>query len=54
MLGLPNQSIEELEKSVNEVILLKPEHISIYSLILEEGTKLYEDVEKRKVKTSSR
>ena len=42
MLGLPNQTIEDLEKSLNDVIALKPTHISLYSLILEEGTKLEE------------
>lgn len=40
MLGLPNQTIEMLENTVNNVIKLEPEHISVYSLILEEGTKL--------------
>lgn len=40
MLGLPNQTLEILRKSVNNVIELQPEHISIYSLILEEDTKL--------------
>ena len=44
MLGLPNQSLEALEESVRNVINLNPEHISIYSLILEEGTKLYDMV----------
>lgn len=40
MLGLPTQSMQELEESVKKVIELSPEHISIYSLILEEGTEL--------------
>ncbi len=40
MLGLPDQSLKILEKSLKEVINLKPEHISIYSLILEKGTLL--------------
>ena len=40
MLGIPTQSMEELEESVKNVIELNPEHISIYSLILEEGTEL--------------
>lgn len=44
MLGLPNQTIEILENTVNKVIKLNPEHISIYSLILEEGTKLEEQI----------
>ena len=42
MLGLPNQTLEILEKSVKEVIKLAPEHISIYSLILEENTKMWD------------
>lgn len=47
MLGLPNQSLKDLEESLNEVIALKPTHISIYSLILEEGTKLEELINKK-------
>jgi len=44
MLALPTQTLEELLESTNEVIKLNPEHISIYSLILEEGTPLYKKV----------
>lgn len=40
MLALPKQDIEILQKSVEKVIELQPEHISIYSLILEEDTEL--------------
>lgn len=40
MLGLPTQTLEELKQTLAEVILLNPEHISLYSLILEEGTEL--------------
>lgn len=40
MLGIPKQTLEELKQSIQEVIKLNPEHISIYSLILEEGTEL--------------
>lgn len=53
MLGLPNQTLEILEKSVKTVVSLKPEHISIYSLILEEGTKLYDMVNEGKLKLPS-
>ena len=45
MLGLPNQSIRDLKESIEKVISLQPEHISIYSLIVEEGTKLYKQIE---------
>lgn len=41
MLGLPNQTIEDLRSSLEKILKLGPEHISVYSLILEEETKLY-------------
>jgi oxygen-independent coproporphyrinogen-3 oxidase len=44
MLALPNQTIENLEENVNRVIELNPNHISLYSLILEEGTLLEKEV----------
>ena len=44
MLGLPGQTIEILEESVRKIIKLNPEHISIYSLILEENTKMWDMV----------
>ena len=50
MLGLPSQTIEILEESVRKIIKLNPEHISIYSLILEEGTKLFQMWEEKKTK----
>lgn len=40
MIGLPNQTIENIKDSLEEVIKLEPEHISVYSLIVEEGTKI--------------
>ena len=44
MLALPTQTLEELIDDVNKIITLNPNHISIYSLILEEGTELEEKV----------
>lgn len=41
MFGLPNQSLEEWEETLKEVINLKPDHISAYGLIIEEGTAFY-------------
>ncbi|MCI8352537.1 MAG: radical SAM family heme chaperone HemW [Clostridia bacterium] len=49
MLALPNQTINVLEDSVQKVIDLKPEHISVYSLILEAGTKLYDLVKNKEL-----
>lgn len=41
MFGLPDQSLEDYEESLNEIADLQPEHISAYSLIIEEGTPFY-------------
>ena len=49
MLALPTQKIEDLDDSIKKVIELNPEHISVYSLILEEGTKLNDMVEKKEI-----
>lgn len=53
MLGLPNQTIEILKESLKEVINLKPNHISLYSLILEENTVLEKKVSKNELKLPS-
>lgn len=50
MLGLPNQTIKHLKSSLEKIIDLNPEHISVYSLILEEGTKLFDLINKGKLK----
>lgn len=49
MFSLPKQTRESFEKTLNEVIELNPEHISCYSLILEEGTPLFDEVQSGKV-----
>ncbi len=38
MSAIPGQSLESWKNTLKKVIMLKPEHISAYSLILEEGT----------------
>ena len=50
IIGLPKQTIADVENSVNELVNLKLEHISVYSLILEEGTMLEELVRSGKLK----
>ncbi len=42
MSALPGQSLESYLATLGKVIELRPEHISAYSLILEEGTPFYE------------
>lgn len=39
--GLPGQKISTYEHTLQEVLSLRPEHISAYSLIIEEGTPFY-------------
>ena len=40
--AIPNQTVESWETSVRNILKLEPEHISAYSLIVEEGTPFYE------------
>ena len=42
MYGLPGQSREAWQQTLQNVLKLKPEHISCYGLKVEEGTPLYE------------
>ena len=42
MYGIPSQTKESLNETLSTVISLSPEHISLYSLILEEDTPIYE------------
>lgn len=49
MSAVPNQTIASYEKTLNEVVKLKPEHISSYSLIIEEGTPFYKMEEEGKL-----
>jgi len=46
MSSLPGQTIEGFIGSLKKVVRLKPEHISAYSLIIEEGTPFYEKYQK--------
>ena len=41
MFGLPNQKVDEWKESLEVIARLNPEHISAYSLIVEEGTPFY-------------
>ena len=50
MLALPEQTLDEVMDSAKRIVNLNPEHISIYSLILEEGTPLYEKAKSGKLK----
>lgn len=42
MSALPGQDLHSWKSTLRKVLLLRPEHISAYSLIIEEGTPFYE------------
>lgn len=49
MSALPGQNVDSWKKTLRETARLKTAHISAYSLILEEGTKLYDMVENKMI-----
>lgn len=49
MFSIPGQTKESFKESIDRAISLNPEHISAYSLILEEGTPLFSEVENGEV-----
>ena len=46
MSALPGQTLETWIGTLNRVLDLRPQHISAYSLIIEEGTRLYDELDK--------
>lgn len=50
MIGLPNQSIEDIKTTIDKVmnLPLTPNHISVYSLIVEEGTPMANQLEQKR------
>ena len=40
IIGLPEETISDVKKDLENIIKINPEHISVYSLIVEEGTKI--------------
>jgi oxygen-independent coproporphyrinogen III oxidase len=44
--GLPEQPLDRWQATVEEAIALHPEHLSLYALTVEEGTKLAHDIER--------
>lgn len=46
ILGIPNQRIKDLKESLERIIELQPEHISVYSLIVEDGTPIANKIDK--------
>ncbi len=49
MFGVPGQTIETWEETLNDIISITPEHVSCYSLGLEEGTEYFHMFESGKL-----
>lgn len=41
MFGLPNQTMRHWQETLDQALKLRPEHLSLYSLIIEEGTPFF-------------
>ena len=50
MIGLPTQTINDIKNTLNSILKLNPEHISVYSLIIEENTLLQKMINEGKLK----
>ena len=50
MIGLPNQTIEDIKESLEKIVQLQPNHISVYSLIVEDGTLISKLLYEEKIK----
>ncbi len=46
MLGLPGQTLADMEETLEAALSLSPTHLSCYGLIVEEGTKMQDQVER--------
>jgi len=46
MIGIPNQELKDIDNSLEIITKLNPKHISVYSLIIEEGTTLENKISK--------
>ena len=42
MFGLPGQSMRQWQETLEQAMALRPEHLSLYSLIIEEGTPFFD------------
>lgn len=49
MFGLPSQTLQDIHLAIDLIKSLKPEHVSAYSLKIEEGTPLYEKHQKGQI-----
>ena len=48
MFGFPGETLQDWERDIDEALALDVEHLSAYSLMIEEGTMLYEQMKNEK------
>lgn len=49
IIGLPEEGISDIKEDLQKIINLNPDHISVYSLIVEEGTKIEKLLNEKKI-----
>ena len=50
MFGFPGETLHDWQRDIDEALSLDVEHLSAYSLMYEEGTQLYQQLQKGKIK----
>ena len=53
MIALPNQTINDIKESLEKIVDLNPNHISVYSLIVEDGTLISKWLDEGKIELPS-
>jgi len=53
MFGIPGQSLADWQANLRQAVSLEPDHLSLYSLILEPGRQLFDEVERGKIQPTS-
>lgn len=49
MFGFPGETLDDWQRDIDHALMLRPEHISAYSLMYEEGTPLYRMLERGEI-----
>lgn len=49
MIGLPTQNLTDVEEDLKKILELNPEHISIYSLIIEANTPIEKEIKEKRM-----
>jgi oxygen-independent coproporphyrinogen-3 oxidase len=53
MFGIPGQTLTDWHANLKQAVALQPDHLSLYSLILEPGTRLFDDVQAGRIQSVS-